>query len=439
MNGLVGFLERSIVPIAAKIGSQKHLVAIRDAFIGLMPVTMAGSFAVLLNVFLRDLPNEWWGAGNGVTTAFAWLIGMNGHVWQGSLAIFAILFALSLGYNIAKAYDVDPLSGALVSLSAFIMGLPAVATIGEEAGWGFFNFAAHFGARGLFTVLLIGFLSVIIFCKFMQWNITIKMPESVPPAVSKAFAAIIPGAVALYVAALVYYLFGFFTDGESLIEWIIETIQAPLMGLSQGYGAVLVIVLLVHLFWFFGLHGANIMQAILQPLYGAAGIENANAFEMGAEIPFQWVAGSFDAFVWPGGSGATLLLLVAILVFSKRSDYKMVGKLGIGPGVFNINEPVMFGLPVVLNPLLLVPFVLAPVAMATIAYAATMLGWVDPVVVPITWVMPVGISGFLATAGDWRSIILSLVNVAVGLIIYIPFVIAANSPKLGGDAQADQK
>jgi PTS system cellobiose-specific IIC component len=182
--------------------------------------------------------------------------------------------------------------------------------------------------------------------------------------------------------------------------------------------------------WFFGLHGTNIMGPVLQSVYGTAMVENSNAFQQGLDIPYKWVAGSFEAFVWPGGAGVTLVLLITILIFSKRADYKTVGKLGIGPGLFNINEPVMFGLPVVLNPILGIPFILAPLATATIAYFATMAGLVKPVVVNVIWVMPTMISGFLATAGDWRAIVLTAVNLAVAFAIWAPFVIAANKTQI---------
>lgn len=218
-----------------------------------------------------------------------------------------------------------------------------------------------------------------------------------------------------------------------MIDWISESIQTPLLGLSQGYGAVLLIVLLVHVLWFFGLHGTNIMSPVLQSIYGVAMVDNTNAYQQGQEIPYKWVAGSFEAFVWPGGAGVTLVLIISILLLSKRADYKTVGKLGIGPGLFNINEPVMFGMPVVLNPIMLIPFIVAPLVTATIAYFATMAGLVNPVVVNVIWVMPTIISGFLATAGDWRAIVLTIVNLAVAFVIWAPFVIAANKmdPNLG--------
>ncbi|MGY3750602.1 PTS sugar transporter subunit IIC [Vagococcus acidifermentans] len=465
MNSLVNWMEKYILPVAARIGSEKHLVALRDAFISMMPATMAGAVATLLNAFMRDFPKTYLGEANAVTAFFEPVIGINGLIWTGSLAIMALIFSMSLGYQLGRAYEVDSLSGAIVSLVAFVMGMTQSATatlslaeklpesavkIITDAGgtvdvadgvqtisagaWGYFNFSKHMGGSGLFTAMIFGFISVIIFATLMKKNVIIKMPDSVPPAVSKAFAAIIPGVVSLYIVGIIYYVFEKATN-MPIIDWIAQTIQAPLLKLSQGYGAVIVIVLLIHVLWFFGLHGTNIMAPVLQTIYGTAMVDNSNAFQKGLEIPYKWVAGSFEAFVWPGGAGVTLVLLITILLFSKRADYKTVGKLGIGPGLFNINEPVMFGLPVVLNPILGIPFIVAPLATASIAYAATMLGFVSPVVVNVIWVIPAGISGFLATGGDWRAIVLTVINLVVAALIWAPFVLAANKmdPSLGED------
>ena len=213
MDGLTSWMERHILPVAAKIGAQKHLVALRDAFIGMMPATMAGAIAVLLNAFMRDFPNTYLGADNAITKFFTPVIAVNGLVWTGTLAIMAVIFSASFGYNLAKAYNVDALSGALVSLAAFIMGIPQSASLSlalEEAlpanvvdminstsatsgfaadgstisaaGWGYFPFSAYMGGSGSFTAIIFGFVSVIIFAKLMQKNIIIKMPDSVPPA-----------------------------------------------------------------------------------------------------------------------------------------------------------------------------------------------------------------------------------------------------------------
>ena len=441
MNGFNNWMEEHFVPIAAKIGSQKHLVAIRDAFIGIMPVTMAGSIAVLLNVFLRDLPTE-----AGMTefvTAMAPIIGVNGNVWWASIAILSLAFVFSLGYNLAKAYDVNPLAGGLVTFASLIATIPQVAnftaTIVNEAGvevtgavsgWGFFPWS-YTQVTGLFTALIVGLISGMIYVTLMRKKVTIKLPDSVPPAVSGAFAAIIPGVVAIYVAAIASYLVVRFA-GMPINDLINKYIQEPLLNLSQGLGSVILISILVQLFWFFGLHGTNVLAPILDGVYKPALLANLTAYETavaeGTEVifPFIWTRGSFDAFAWMGGAGCSLALIVALFLFSKREDQRTVAKLAAPMGVFNINEPVVFGLPLVLNPIYIIPFICVPTILIIIAFFATTMGLVPPVFVEVAWVMPPVIYAFLATGGSFAAALLAIVNFTIGVILWAPFVKIAN-------------
>jgi PTS system cellobiose-specific IIC component len=461
MNPFIEWLEKNIVPIAAKIGSQKHLVALRDAFIGTMPATMAGSIAVMLNAIIRDLPPQFFeGYVAQDIPVIAQLIEINGFVWNGSLAIAGLIFAFSWGYYLAKAYGVNDLAGGIVSLSASIAGitfsysgsfpvenLPGeiIESINEAAGatglsataeglelsaWGWLplnNMDANF----FFTAMIVGGIATIIFSKLMLRDITIKLPDSVPPAVAKAFAAIIPATAALYVTAVFYWVFNLIVPNLTFLEWLQETIALPLLGLSQGFGAVILVTIFVQVFWFFGIHGPNVLAPILEGVFGVAQLHNVNLFQEGGaqavvENGYNWVRGSFDAYAWYGGSGGTIVLIVAILLLSKRADYKTMGKLSLGPGIFNINEPIMFGLPIVLNPLLLIPFILAPVVSVIIGYSATILGLVNPISQQIVWVTPPFLLSFLATGGDWRAPVVTLVCVVVSFLIWAPFVIAAN-------------
>lgn len=460
MKALTDWLEKYLLPIAGRIGNQKHLVALRDAFIGTMPATMAGSVAVLINAIIRDLPTQFIdGYDANTIPVFREIIGINGFVWNGTLAIAGLIFAFSLGYNLSKAYGVNELAGGIVSLASLIQGIAfsfsttietaipkeLVTTINENfagdgwsatadgitaSGWGWLKLA-HLDGNAFFTAMILGFVATIIYAKLMLANVTIKMPEQVPPAVSKAFAAIIPATAALYTIAAFNFFFGKLTDGMLFIDWVQKFIAEPLLGLSQGFGAVLLVSILIQLFWFFGIHGMNVLAPVLEGIWGVAQITNVNLFNEGGvelvkEQGYLWVRGSFDAYTMFGGSGGTLVLIAAILIFSKRADYRAVGKLSLGPGIFNINEPVMFGLPIVLNPIMFIPFILAPVVTTAIGYFATTAGLVNPVSQQVVWVTPPMLLSFLATGADWRAPIVTLVCMVVAFLIYAPFVIAAN-------------
>ncbi|MDN6161866.1 MAG: PTS transporter subunit EIIC [Atopostipes sp.] len=455
MDRFTSWMEEHFLPIATKIGGQRHLVAIRDSFIGIMPITMVGSVAVLLNVFFRDLPTEWgW---TGFVEAMEPLIGVNGNVWFGSIAILALTFVFSLGYNISKSYDVNPLAGGVVAFSSLLATLPEAANfsfalpdvnpdnlsaltdlgvdahLAEDAvnidvtGWGYIGLD-YTGAEGLFTALIIGLLSSMIYVKLMNSRITIKLPDSVPPAVSRAFAAIIPGIVSIYVAAILGYLSVSFFD-LAIGDLILEYIQRPLLGLSQGLFSILLVTFLVQVFWFFGLHGHNVLAPILDGVYLPALISNNETYQAtqsSADLPYLWTRGSFDAYAQLGGAGVTLGLIIAIFIFSKRKQSRTIAKIGAPMGIFNINEPVIFGMPIVLNPFYIIPWLIIPPITAAIAYLLTAAGVIPPTFVVVPWVMPAGIHAYLSTGGSVLAGLVALFNLFVAFAIWTPFVLLAN-------------
>ena len=441
----------TFLKIAGKLGSQKHLIAIRDAFIAMFPLTMAGAIAVLLNVLVRDIPsNMGW---SGFADAMKPLIELNGYVYFGTIAIMALAFVFALGYNRAQAEKLNPIAGGLVSFAAFISTIPQTLTIVtdvtgldksvltkladvglvvsggnlETSQWGAIS-VAYAGATGLFAAMLIGLLSAEVYIFFMKKKVIIKMPDSVPPAVNKAFASMIPGIVAIYVSAFIGYLATLLT-GQALNDLISTHIQQPLMGLSQGWFSVVLLSFLVQLLWFFGLHGHNVLGPVLDGIYLPALLENTAAYEASkdvSQLPYLWTRGSFDAFGQMGGSGVTIALIIAIFLFSKKQEYRAVAKLSAPMGIFNINEPVTFGIPMVLNPLFVVPWLIVPPICVGIAYAATVAGLIPPVYVSILWITPPGLYAFLATGGNVMAGLVSLFNVFVAFCIWSPFVIAAN-------------
>lgn len=433
MNVFMKFMEEKFVPVAAKIGSQRHLVAVRDGFIGIMPITMVGSIAVLLNVFFRDIPNNY--GFPQVAEKFSWLININGIVWFGSIAILAFAFVFALGYSLSASYQVNALAGGLVAFSSFVVFLPQTASFEAEINgvkdmveaWGYISLN-YLGAGGLFTAVIVGLVSTMIYSKLMLNKVTIKLPDTVPPAVSNSIASIIPGVVAVYVSAIFSHIITA-TTGKPFNDLVSMYIQKPLLGLSQGLVSVIIIVFMIQFFWFFGMHGHNVLAPILESVYQPALLENVDHIAQGGTIstlPYMWTRGSFDAYLQMGGSGITIALIIAIFIFSKKEEEKAIAKLALPMGVFNINEPIIFGLPIVLNPLMFIPFILSPVVSAVIAYIATKIGLIPPVYVQVPWILPPGIYALLATGGNFMAALVSLFNVFISFLIYTPFVIMSN-------------
>ena len=415
MQKFIAFMEKYMVPIAGKIGSQRHLAAIRDGFITVMPLILVGSMAVLVNGlpipafqdFMKDLFGETWTQ-------------IGGGMWTGSFGVLALMVAVTTSYNLAKSYGVDGLSAGIISFGALVILTP---TTPKEGGLNL----AWTGAQGLFVSLIVAILVTEVFRFFVKRNITIKMPDGVPPAVMKSFAALVPAFVILTGVASIQLAVKL--AGTSVHEYIFNTLQVPLQGLAGTLPSAIVIALLVHVLWFFGLHGPNIVGGIIEPLYLPALEKNIKLFQDGTsafDVPNIVTKPFFDTFVYLGGSGATLAFLVVVLIVAKSAQLRGVSRLSIGPGAFNINEPVIFGTPIVLNPILFIPFVLTPVVLVITSYTAIYLGWVPKTVAMVPWNVPPIISGYLVTGLHPSGAILQLFNFVIAMAIYFPFVVACD-------------
>lgn len=412
MNKFIEFMERHFIPVAAKVGSQRHLVAIRDGFIVTMPLMILGSFGVLIN----NLPIPGYiDFMNGIFGGESWKAFGN-NLSAGTFSVLGLLIAVTVAYNLAKAYDQDALGAAAVSVASFF----TIGALSPDKD-GVLS-AAGLGSQGLFLALIVAILSTEIFRRLAgNPKLIIKMPDGVPPAVSRSFAALFP-------AMITISIFGLFTaivqgaGVPNLVLAFYEIVQQPFMGLANSYPAALFLGFISAFLWFFGLHGANIIDPFMQTINVPAIEANQQALTAGKAMPYIVNKPFFDSFVNLGGTGATLGLIIAIfLVARKYKAYMTVAKLSSAPGVFMINEPMMFGLPIVLNPILFIPYVLTPLVLVTTAYFATATGLVPAASVIAPWTTPPIIGGFLATQSIAGGI-LAAVNLVISVVIYIPFV-----------------
>ncbi|MBO0545373.1 PTS sugar transporter subunit IIC [Clostridium botulinum] len=409
MKKFFDWMEEHFVPIAAKIGSQRHLVAIRDGFASITPIIMAGAFAVLFN-------NLGW---KPYQNFMDWLLPANwkdfgGGVWNGTFAIMSLLIVFTISYHLAKSYEKDGLSAGIVSLAALLILYKPT-----KDGALSMDFL---GGQGLFVALIVALIATEIFVKLVgNPKLIIKMPEGVPPAVAKSFAALLPSIIVLAITAAVKQIFAAIGVAD-IHQALFVALQAPLQGVMGSLGGLLVLVLVQQFLWFFGLHGSNILapiiNAVLLPLTEA----NVRAFKNGVN-PEHIINSQFlDSYVNMGGSGATIALLIAIFIIGKKSrSQKTIANLSIAPGMFNINEPVIFGLPIILNPIYFIPFILAPLASGIIAYVLTVIGFAPKVVVMAHWTTP-PILGAIISTNSIRGGITALICMAVSIIIYMPFV-----------------
>lgn len=413
------FMQK-FIEIAGRIGAQRHLVAIRDGFVAVMPLVIIGSLGILVNNFPPLGKFEFVEWMNGIFGDGNWQA-IGGSIWNGTFAVLGLLIAFSIAYNLAKSYNIDGLSAGLISTAAYIMLVPVTADGGLSMDW--------LGAQGLFVAIVIALLLTELFRYFVNSNMTIKMPEGVPEGVARSFTALVPAVIILVVVGLFQACISVFTD-ISIFEFIFNIIQKPLQGLGNTLPAAIIVSFLNHLLWFFGLHGTNIIGSVIEPIYLPLIEQNLEMFQSGVsafDVPNLVTKPFLDSFVFMGGSGTTIALLAAIFIVlrhEKNHPYREVAKLSAPAGIFNINEPVIFGLPIVLNPIMLIPFILVPVSLTIISYFALATGLVPKTVAILPWTTPPILSGYLVTGGSGRGIALQLFNLTVAILLYIPFVMA---------------
>ncbi|AVD55156.1 PTS cellobiose transporter subunit IIC [Heyndrickxia coagulans] len=415
-----------IEAIAGAIGSQRHLRALRDGILLSMPLIIIGSFFLILG----NLPI------NGYTDWLAKieLAPVFNKIVNGSFGLMAIIAVFGIARSLADYYEVDGVSAGVVALASFVIVTPDV-----EAKTGSGIPYAFVGSGGLFVAILIGLISAEIFRFFVQKNFTIKMPEGVPVAVEKSFAALIPGFMVILVWSLVYLLLGL-AGVDNIHTLLTGILGKPLGALGSSLWGTLIIIALNSLFWFVGIHGANTINPVIQPIWLQNTDANRIAFQTGHALPHIVTNEFMMNFVWMGGGGTTIGLVICLWLFARSKNNKAMGSLSVAPGVFNINEPVLFGLPVVLNFKLLIPFVLTPMITAVITYFSMATGLVaKPAGIVVPWTMPPVISGYLATGGKISGAVIQLITLALSVGIYYPFVRSMDKAELRNEGDEQQE
>lgn len=296
----------------------------------------------------------------------------------------------------------------------------------------------YMAAQGLFVAIVLGLINGWVYQWFINHNIQIKMPDSVPPAVSKSFSAILPGATLIVGWLIVYGVLDAFKLPN--LHMIAKTVLGTPLGLlGNNIIGVVILVMCCSGLWFVGLHGGNIVNKIMEPIWLTNLGENAEAFKAGENLQHIFTTPFIDNFVYIGGAGATIGLVLALAWMARRKNASKQAKtltpITVIPGLFNINEPTMFGIPVVLNILLLIPFVVAPVVNLIISYLSMASGLVPLTYTAPGWTTPPVISGFLAT-GSIRASILQIILVVADILLYLPFVAAVEKRFKADEEQA---
>ena len=453
--------------IGAWFGQNKYLGAIKIAFQNFMPATIAGAVGVLwTNVLVNDTVVQGNAQGLGgifkpimvlapINTVFAAIsfctiscisVGVVMLVAQeigeanGETGAFpAVLGFIAWGVVTPTAHAVTTLASSLTDSAGNAIAIGDVLTKGGVADLSkvgtFTGFGADYlGATGLFTALIVGIVALEIYNAFRKMDsLKIKMPEQVPPGVSRAFEVLIPTFLTLVVVGLIGWLVQI-TSGQYVNDLIKTAIQQPLLNIiGDNIVAVMFMYVLISLFWLVGIHGNNMLSAVKEPIFRPMLYANTALFTEGKTIAltpeikahgyYTMNLTMMQMFAEWGGSGVTLGLVIAIFIFSKREDNRAIATLSIVPGLFNINETVTFGIPLVLNPILGIPFILAPVVCIFVGWLLVTIHFCPYIVLEVPWTMPPILLGFLATGGSIMGAISQIIVIVVATLIYIPFLL----------------
>ena len=411
MNNFIDNLAEKLTPLAGKLGSNRYLAVLRDAFMLSFPLTMFGSIVVVLN----NLP--FWSDDLKGT-----LGGLFGNGQNATMSIMTIFVTFGIGYYLTRSYDEDGVFGGAVSLASYLILTPFNFTTAEGAEVSGALSLDRLGAKGMFIGMLAAFIAAEIYVRITKKGIVIKMPEGVPDAVARSFASLIPAISTLTVFLLLNALVsGVFTT--NLHDVIYTVIQKPLVGLGSGLPATLLSLFFVQILWFFGLHGQIIVNSVMDPIWNTLALENLDAFKAGEALPHIITKPFMETFtVGLGGSGMTLMVVILMAFVMKSRQMKDIGRVAIGPGLFNVNEPVIFGLPIVLNASILIPWVLTPLIVTTINYFSMASGLVPaPTGVTVPWTVPLFFSGMMAT-NSLMGGLLQLIDVAIVGVMWYPFL-----------------
>lgn len=428
MNKFMSFLESVLLPVADKLNNNRYLTALRDGFMVALPLIIFGSiFVVIANFpFLDMVISE---------EAFTAYQNALGPASAATLSIMGLFVIIGIGYKLTESYELESIYGGVVALAAFLILTPQI--LEETEG---VIPTSVLGAEGMFLGIITAFVAAELYRFFVNRGWTIKMPAGVPGAVSKSFSALIPITMTLSVFLVVRFLFSI-TNFETAQTFIYSIIQEPLTVLGSGLPATIVAVLFIQLFWFFGLHGQIIINSVLDPIWYTLNDQNLQAFQAGEELPNVVTKQFIDTFlVGMGGTGMTLAVIILIFAIGKSRQLKELGKLGAPAGIFNVNEPIIFGLPIVMNPLIIIPWLVAPVVITIVTFYSMSLGLVPkPAGIIVPWTTPPLLSGFLATGNAWQGAALQAVNLVIVMIIWWPFLKVMDKQYYEGEKSAENK
>jgi len=403
--------------------SNPTMLAIRNGFLFSLPLVVTGSLALLLN----NLPIPMY------QTEMARLFGPNWQnfgllIWQGTFGILSLPMLYGISQYLATLYNqrnlltpINPIIAALVAFASLVVMMPTINGDWLPTLWT--------GSSGLFVSIVVALTATKLFLRLASLPaLRVSLYAAGGDfAIPQAFACLIPGILTVFIFGFLHFVVYWLT-GATLYELVHSMVLYPFSLFQDSIGTGFAYVFVCQLVWFFGIHGPNVLDPMTHQFYQAAMDANLAALAAGTTPPHTITKLFLDIFVYMGGSGSSICLIVALLLASRNNGNRRLAHLSVVPALFNINEILLFGLPVILNPIFLVPFVLVPIVLTLVSYIAVHIGWVPTPTNPVDWTSPPLIGGYAST-GSIRGSLLQLFNIALGCLLYLPFVRIADRIK----------
>lgn len=417
LERMQGVLERTLMPISEKMSKQRHLAALRDGMMLMIPATIVGGISMILAMPPVDASMPV----NNVFAAFlvAWKTWATANMgilitpYTMTIGIISVYVSAGVAYSLAKSYRMNPITNVI---SALIVLFVVTATGATTADGVQVNTIAGLGTSSMFFAMVSALVVVEIDLWFERRNITIKMPDVVPPAVSGAFSILFPVITNTVLFVLLDVACTALT-GAGLAN-LMTSIFKPLVGAVNTLPGILLIMFLNTTFWFFGIHPTGITGSITTPLATLGLTANAEAYAAGQAMPYVFAGNVFAIF----GNWTTYLSICVLMMFAcKSAQLKGLSKVAIGPSIFDINEPLIFGIPTMLNVLMYIPLVICGGVDFTLAYLLMDAGLVSKFYLNIPAFLPVPLAAFMS-ALDWRALLLWVIEFLIDMVIMFPFL-----------------
>lgn len=414
-------IQRKVQPSINKLSNNRYLKAVMGGMMTAFPATMIGALASLVKSFPYE-PYQNFITSTGISNFIQLPITFTTN-------FLAVIFVYCIANSLAETFDEKGTIPGVLALISFFMITPTQATMsimGEAQiipmDW--------LGATGIFSAIIVALVTARLYVFVVKKGWTIKMPDSVPPFIKESFASLIPGLIIIPIFIIIAAVFAN-TQFGSMHQFIYYFLQTPLQNLGGNIGALITVAIISQLLWAFGIHGTMVAFSVMMPIWSALDTAQLSAYSSGQPLPNIVGFAFFTVYTF----GGTVLGLNILMLKAKSQRLKTLGKLSIVPGIFGITEPIIFGTPLVLNPVFAIPFVFGNVITLIIAYVATVINIVPAPAGVGVMGMPIFLQGLLQ--GSWKIGALQLALVLLWIVIWYPFFKIADNKAFMEESSAE--